>query len=144
MSDDAMVPIADLLSRSEALTVAAMLDAAGIIVHVGGEYYAGTTLNIVAIGGFRLTVPASQYADASAILRDFAAEPGEFIEDLRRRTIKVLAIVWLTIGVPLAFINAQAGSGVVAMVMGLMAPLATTPASPQGRGDYYLAPAPVD
>jgi len=143
MSDDAMVPIADLLSRGEALTVAAMLDAAGIIVHVGGEYYAGTTLNIVAIGGFRLTVPASQHGDASAVLREFAAEPGEFVEDLRRRTIKVLAIVWLTIGVPLAFINMQAGNGVVAMVMGLMAPM-TTPASPQGRGDYYLAAASVD
>jgi hypothetical protein len=35
MSDDAMVPIAILLGRGEALTVAAMLDAAGIIVHVG-------------------------------------------------------------------------------------------------------------
>ena len=143
MSDDAMVPTADLLSRSEALTVAAMLDAGGIIVHVGGEYYAGTTLNIVAIGGFRLTVPASQYAEGSAILRDFAAEPGEFIEDMRRRTIKVLAIVWLTMGVPLAFLYAQAGSGVVAIAMGLLAP-ATTPASPQGRGDYYLAAAPAD
>ena len=63
---------------------------------------------------------------------------------MRRRTIKALAVVWLTIGVPLAFIYAQAGSGVVAMAMGLMAPLATTPASPQGRGDYYLATTPAD
>jgi len=143
MSDDAMVPIADLLSRSEALTVAAMLDAAGIIVHVGGEYYAGTTLNIVAIGGFRLTVPASQYAEASAILRDFVVQPNDFVDDLRLRTLKILAIVGLTISVPGAFIYAQVG-GMGWMVAAFFAPLVTTPASPQGRGDYYLAAAPVD
>lgn len=143
MSDDAMVPIADLLSRSEALTVAAMLDAAGIIVHVGGEYYAGTTLNIVAIGGFRLTVPASQYAEASAILRDFAAEPSDFIEDLRLRTIRILAIIGMTISIPAAFTYAYIGSAGW-MVAAFLAPLATTPASPQVRGDYYLTAASVD
>lgn len=75
MGDDAMVPIARILGRGEALTVAAMLDAAGIIVHVGGEYYASVSADIVAICGFRLTVPAWQYDDASDILRDVMANP---------------------------------------------------------------------
>ena len=75
MSDDAMVVVANLVSRSEALTIAALLDSAGIAVHVGGEHYAGATLNILAIGGFRLTVPASQWAKASDLLRDVAAVP---------------------------------------------------------------------
>lgn len=75
MYDDAMVPIARILGRGEALTVAAMLDAAGIIVHVGGEYYASVSPEIVAIGGFRLTVPAWQYDDASDLLREVMANP---------------------------------------------------------------------
>lgn len=100
MSDDAMVAIADLVSRSEALTVAALLDSAGIVVHVGGEHYAGATLNILAIGGFRLTVPASQLAEASDLLRDVAAAPPAFSRSVQRRALILLAIVFTLFTLP--------------------------------------------
>ncbi|WP_428685140.1 hypothetical protein [Sphingopyxis sp.] len=138
MSDDAMVPIAELVSRSEALTVAAMLDAAGIIVHVGGEHYAGSTLEVLAIGGFRLTVPASQHEEASAILREYLAEPVTFSDALRRRVLMLVGIVGLTISLPTGYILFAIGE--LTPSTALMVPLSmlATPVSPQGRGDYYL------
>lgn len=139
MSDDAMVPIAHILGRGEALTVAAMLDSAGIIVHVGGEYYGGVTLNIIAMGGYRLTVPVSQQAEASAILQDYVDQPSAFIPELRRRTLRILAVVCLTLSVPGAWIYVQGGGGVIGMTLSFLFPLGTTPASPQGRSAYYLS-----
>jgi hypothetical protein len=142
MTDDAMVPIAALVSRGEALTVAAMLDAAGIVVHVGGEYYAGTTLNVLAIGGFRLTVPRSQHDDASTIVREFLAEPVTHGDDLRRRVLMLLGAIGLTITLPWGYIMVAAGA--LTPWTALMVPLSlvTTPVSPQGRGDYYLSDQP--
>lgn len=144
MSDDAMVPIAVLFSRSEALTVAAMLDAAGIIVHIGGEYYAGTTLNIIAMGGYRLTVPVWQHRDACIVVEDFADQPLDFSKDLRRRTLRLLAVIGTTISFPSALIYFYGGGGLAWTIAAFLLPLGTTPASPQGRGDYYLSVAASD
>lgn len=144
MSHDAMVPIAVLFSRSEALTVAAMLDAAGIIVHVGGEYFGGTTLNVVAMGGYRLTVPDWQHRDAATVLEEFSAQSTGFIADLRRRTLRILAIVGITVSLPGAILYIYSGGGLVGAIVALLLPLSTTPTSPQARGDYYLSVAASD
>ena len=128
MSDDAMVPIAELVSRSEALTVAAMLDAAGIIVHVGGEHYAGSTLEVLAIGGFRLTVPASQHEEASAILREYLAEPVTFSDALRRRVLMLVGIVGLTISLPTGYILFAIGELTPSTALMVPLSMAFTPA----------------
>ena len=140
MADDAMVPIARILGRGEALTVAAMLDAAGIIVHVGGEYYTSVSPDIIAVGGFRLTVPAWQYGDASAILADMLAvpesEPGSHI----RRAVGRLALA--TMGSVAVILSPYAVLfGMKALIAVLLSPvmLLQLPVNPQGRGDYFLS-----
>lgn len=140
MIDDSMVPVARILGRGEALTVAAMLDAAGIIVHVGGEYYTSVSPDIVAIGGFRLTVPAWQYEDASAILADMlsAPEPGPNGHTARAfgRLAMLLGGFLGVTTLPYALLY-----GVQSLVMLLYSPLflLQVPVNPQGRADYYLS-----
>lgn len=141
MSDDAMVVIANLVSRSEALTVAALLDSAGIVVHVGGEHYAGTTLNILAIGGFRLTVPAAQWAEASDLLRDVAMVPPAFSRAVQRRALILLAIVFTLITLPGALVFSEEEEDLFGTAVAFVLPLCGTPVAPQGRGDYFLLPA---
>jgi len=145
MIDDAMVPIARILGRGEALTVAAMLDAAGIIVHLGGEYYTSVSPDIVAIGGFRLTVPAWQHADASALVAEMLAQPEPEPNDHARRAIGRFAAAtmgWMTIGV-LPYVSVLGVNALVAIIFSPVA-LLTLPVNPQGRGDYYLTIAAAD
>lgn len=139
MTDDAMVPIATLYNRGEALSVAAMLDAAGVIVHVGGEHYGGVTLEILAIGGFRLTVPAFQHGEASDILRLFANAPARFSYRLRRRLLALLAVVGVTVSIPSAYLYYRADGSPGLALLALLS-LSTTPVPPQARGEYHLAP----
>ena len=140
MSDDAMVPIAILLGRGEALTVAAMLDAAGIIVHVGGEYHSSVTPFIVAIGGFRLTVPAWQHEDASIVIDAMLTEPEAPPSMQPRRAVGrlVAAMVGSVLLVSLPYALAF---GIKALLPVLLTPtfMLGIPVNPQGRGDYFLA-----
>lgn len=139
MTDDAMVPVARILGRGEALTVAAMLDAAGIIVHVGGEYYASVSPDIVAIGGFRLTVPAWQHEDASAILVELLAAPepepnGHTARAFGRLAVAMCGFLGMTT-LPYALLY-----GVQSLAVLLYSPLflLQVPVNPQSRADYYL------
>lgn len=140
MSDDAMVVIARILDRGEALTVAAMLDAAGIIVHMGSEHYLTASPNIVALGGFQLTVPTWQYDEATAILAEMLAAPEPKPNNHMQHAIGrlALAIVGLTgiVAIPHAFLL-----GSTAFFAMLLSPLLMLqiPVNPQGRGDYYIA-----
>lgn len=136
--DDAMVTVAALVSRVEALVVASMLEAGGILVCVGGAGHAAVEVNSLALGGHRLWVPASQHGAASALLREvLGEEEWGFSLGLRRAVLKVLALwvglVALTAGVGL-------WSGVLTVGDMLLAPLAAlgVPVQPQGRGDFYL------
>lgn len=144
MSDDAMVPIADILSRSEALTVAAMLDAAGIIVHVGGEYHASISPYVIAIGGFRLTVPHWQHGDASKIVADMRAAPESTPSPGLRRAILRLFAASMS-GFALVAFPYVLTMGLQAVAPFLLSPLFMlgVPVNPQGRGDYYIADAPA-
>lgn len=145
MSGDAMVPIARILGRGEALTVAAMLDAAGIIVHVGSEYYASVSPDIVAIGGFRLTVPAWQYADASAVLVDMLAQPEPAPNRHIRKALSRFALGTMG-GMGIAVLPYAAVLGLKALALILLSPTAMIllPVNPQGRGDYYLSAVQAD
>jgi len=143
MSDDAMVPIAELVSRSEALTVAAILDAAGIIVHVGGEYYASTMPHILAIGGFRLTVPAWQYDDASAVLTPMLAELGEASAPHMRRAVgRFAAATMISVGAVVLPYMLLFGAKVLLPIFLSPLMLLQLPVNPSGRGDYYLSSQP--
>lgn len=136
-----MVPIAAILGRGEALTVAAMLDAAGIIVHLGGEHYASTSPHIVAMGGFRLTVPQWQHDDASDLIRAMLAEPEPPITDYARRAIKRLAAALFAIPAMLILPSALIfGSFSVLTILAYpAAALFAVPVGPRGRSDYFLS-----
>lgn len=140
MSDDAMVPIAILFGRGEALTVAAMLDAAGIIVHVGGEHYTSVMAHIIAVGGFRLTVPAWQHEDASAVIAAMLAEAEPPPSLQARRAIGRLVVV-MTAGAAVMISPYVIALGIKAMLALLFAPtfMLGIPVNVQGRGDYHLA-----
>ena len=145
MSGDAMVPIARILGRGEALTVTAMLDAAGIIVHLGGEYYTSVTPNIIAIGGFRLTVPAWQHGDASTVIAEMLAAPEPLPSAQPRRAVGRLVAAMM--GSVTLFVSPYAlAFGIKAMLPVLLTPIFMLgiPVNPQGRGDYYLATVPSD
>ena len=87
---DAMVTLAALVSRSEALVVASMLEAAGVQVFVGGAGHASVEVNSLALGGHRLWVPAAQHLHASRVLREvLGEEEWGFSYGLRRAVLRV-------------------------------------------------------
>lgn len=137
-ADDAMVTVAALVSRVEALVVASMLEAGGILVCVGGAGHASAEINSLALGGHRIWVPASQHRAASALLREvLGEEEWGFSPGLRRAVLRVLA-VWAG---PAVLTYAMAlWMGVIGPAYLALAPLSVLllPVQPQGRGDYYL------
>ena len=143
MTDDAMVPIATLLSRGEALVVAAKLDAAGIPVDVGGEFYTSVSPDIVAIGGFRILIPVGCHGEASDILRETAEDFAPEFPNAMRSAMARLSVAWLGLtaifALPFALVAGLQGLGFF-----LVAPflLMTTPVNPAVRGDYYLSDQP--
>lgn len=143
MTDDAMVPIARILGRGEALTVAAMLSAAGIIVHIGSEYYTSVIAHNIAVGGLRLTVPAWQYEDASRLLAEMLSEPAPQQNNYTTRAIG--RFVLATGGAIGLFVLPHALLvGFKALLVVFYAPLMLVqlPVSVQGRSEYYLSAEP--
>jgi hypothetical protein len=138
---DAMVTVAALVSRVEALVVASMLEAAGIQVMVGGAWHASVEVNSLALGGHRLWVPASQHEAASAVLRGVqGTEPWEFSYGLQRAVLR-FAGTWVALSAAWALLWSWLGQA--SLVWAMAAPLSvlTIPVNPQGRGDYYLTAA---
>ncbi len=135
-----MTVIAHLISRSEALVVASMLDAAGIIAHIGGENHASVEINSIALGGYRITVPEWQHFKASNILANtFANMDRSFSEGFQTAIIRFLLIwfsslcFWIT---PIAFLN---GVNPLTVYPYALLGIIGVPVSPQGIGDYYLS-----
>jgi hypothetical protein len=138
---DKMVPLATIISRSEALVVVSMLEAAGIIASVGCLHHASAELNSTALGHYRLSVPSWQYGDASEILRNtsFVAEPYVFSAGLRGAVIRLLCVKLVAqfSVIVLTMFGTGLGSPWIAVIP--FAYLLDTPVNPQGRSDYYLA-----
>jgi hypothetical protein len=130
LPEDAMVTVAALVSRVEALVVASMLEAGGILVHVGGAAHASAEVNTAALGGHRLWVPASQHMAASE-------EEWAFSRGLQRAVLR-FAGAWAGLSTAAALVICSLGKA--PMLWALMAPFSalTIPVNPQGRGDYYL------
>jgi hypothetical protein len=134
-----MVTIAIVVSRVEALVLVSLLEAEGVLALAGGIHHASAEVNSLALGGHRIWVPAVQWSEASAILREAGAtSETPFCAGLQRAVVRFLA-VWLGLyGSALAL---TAASGVIsAWTAAFGLPLAglAVPVNPQGRGDYYL------
>lgn len=139
--EDAMVIVAALVSRVEALVVASMLEAGGVAVTVGEQGHTGVAINALALGGHRLWVPVSQHVAASSLIIEvLGANEWEFSRGLQRAVLRVAgfwAVMYGLIG-GLGWL-----SGDFPLLAATMAPLSalSTPVNPQGRGDYYLVAA---
>ena len=136
---DSMVVIAIIVSRVEALVLVSVLEAEGILAVAGGVHHASIEVNSLALGGHRISVPACQWAEASAILRETGADRDwQFCEGLRRAVLRFLAL-W--VGLYGATMVLAAASGAVSLWLVLAVPLSVlgVPVNPQGRGDFYLA-----
>lgn len=139
--EDAMVVVAALVSRVEALVVASMLEAGGVQVCIGGSAHASVSVNSSLLGGHRLWVPANQHRLASDLILEVLGEnEWGFSYGLRKAVLRVAGF-WA------AVYGLLGGwgwlSGDYPPWVALMSPLAavTTNVNPQGRGDYYLAAA---
>jgi Putative prokaryotic signal transducing protein len=135
---DAMVTVAALVSRVEALVVASMLEAAGIQVMVGGAGHASVEVYSLALGGHRLWVPALQHEAASEVLREvFGEEMWAFNQGLQQAVLR-FAGVWAALWTAWALIWWSLGQASLSWVLAAPFNALTIPVNPQGRGDYYL------
>ena len=136
---DAMVIIAIVVSRVEALVLVSVLEAEGILVVAGGVHHASVEVNSLALGGHRIMVPASQWEEASAILREAGANRDwQFCTGVRRAVLRFLA-VWLGLNGVVMAMGTAAGVFGAWWILGLPFSALTVPVNPQGRGDFYLA-----
>jgi hypothetical protein len=141
--DDAMVTIAIVVSRVEALVLVSVLEAEGILVVAGGVHHASVEVNSQALGGHRISVPASQWPEASAILREAGSDRDwQFSEGLRRAVLRFLAL-WL--GIIAGSVALGVAAGVFTLWEFAYVPLSAlaVPVNPQGRGDFYLSAEPA-
>lgn len=131
-----MVPVATIFSVPELVCLVSALEDQGMIVHVNGHHHGTATLNILALGGFSVRVPAYQVDQAVSLIDEIRCQtgPSPVPEDLRwgisaifgfNLTFQVLMSIsaWL-IGVPI--------------LMAAVAPLAAlgTPVPMILAGDY--------
>ena len=135
---DAMVIVAALASRVEALVVASMLEAGGVQVCVGGRAHASVAVNSLVLGGHRLWIPASQHQLASdLILEVLGNDEWSFSYGARRAVLKFAGLLTgiYALGAAIAW---AFGAGPLWAVF--LSPLGVIgmPVNPQGRGDYYL------
>jgi hypothetical protein len=140
MSDDSMIEIARLPSRAEATSLRAMLAAYGIDCHIGSWWLASTTINPIALGHYRLTVPLAGYNEASALIRDYLSQPvGDWYADYRKRVVNLVVVIVLTGSIiPAVAVMTRLATLVDVILFPLTMPL-VIPVSPVGRGDFYLA-----
>lgn len=135
---DAMVIVAALVSRVEALVVASMLEAGGVQVCVGGAAHASVEVNSLVLGGHRLWVPASQHRLASDLIFEVLGQDEWSFSYGARRAVLRAAAFWTGFTALVTLIPWAFGSGPFAAI--LLSPLGVIgmPVNPQGRGDYYL------
>ena len=135
---DAMITLAALVSRVEALVVASMLEANGIPVFVGGAGHASVEVNSLALGGHRLWISVSHHRIASELLLEVRGDDEwSFSYGLRRSVLRVIGTIAAVYVSVTAFLFSQ---GLVPLIAITVAPLGilSLPVNPQGRGDYYL------
>jgi len=139
---DAMVTIAIVVSRVEALVLVSVLEAAGILAVAGGLHHASVEVNSLALGGHRIWVPASQWAEASAVLRESGADRDwAFCSGARRAVLRFLG-VWFCLYGGVAAVTALAGTFPL-WIIGTIPFAMVVPVNPQGRGDFYLLAEPA-
>lgn len=134
-----MIPIANIVSRSEALVIKSMLDAAGIVVVVSGEQHASVQLISLALGNYTLTVPDWQYDDACKVIGDtFANAEFSFSVGLQTAVLKLLAAQFAMYFTVIVLSAMKLGVLSISFILIPFVQILGTPVNPQGRSEYYL------
>ncbi len=120
--------------------MASVLEAAGVVVNVGGLHHASVSINSLALGHYRLSVPDWQHDEASRIVgTTFASAEYRFSEGAQTAVIRLLLVKFFAdFG---AVVLAALMPGPVALwsfgLPFLLLLETTVPA--QGRSDYFLS-----
>ncbi len=135
---DAMVVVANMVSRVDAMVARSVLENAGVIVHISGEYHTAAEPISVALGGYRLFVPYWHLAEASLALReagmpehDVAYEGGK-LAVLRFWLAVMGAHFFLAVPAFIAGFHPLLSLGMI-----LLQPLGI-PVDPRGRAEFFL------
>ena len=122
------------------MVMASLLDARGILCHIGGYNHASVSFYQLALGGFRLAVPTFQHREASEII---AETPGfgrdQFSYGLQKAVARFL-LLWFGL-VFLMGIAKVAGNPENWVADLLVVPIFSLviPVNPQGHGTYFLS-----
>ena len=135
---DGMVQLAALVSRSEALVVASMLEANGIPVHVGASGHGSVEVVSIALGGYRLWIPASHHRVATDLMLEVLGDDEwSFCPAVRRAILRFLAL-WGGLQAAVVAIGVLGVGLPLSSLLMVPASLLMVPVNPQARGDYYL------
>jgi hypothetical protein len=134
-----MAVLAILTSRAEALVLASMLEAAGFLVHIDGEYHASANPISVALGGHRLRVPAWQHAEASALVRELDLPAQQVSYKGGQQAVVRLFSVYLGCQFFWAIPAAIGGLFPWIGLLGIAVFPLGIPVDPRGKPDWHLA-----
>ncbi len=136
-----LITLAIFVSRVDAVIVASMLRGYGVHVDLNADSYGAIDPISLALGGYRLRVFEEDYQVSSDILREAGTAEQGVVSTGPRKAIIRFALAW--IGVTLPF----SAMALVASDFRVSEPLLVTPieliipVNPQGKADYFLAPA---
>lgn len=120
--------------------MASMLEANGIPVCVGASGHGSAEVNSLALGGYRLWIPASHHRIATELLIEVLDEnEWEFSKGLRRAVLKFLAL-WGALQAGIAAIMIAVAGAPAMVLLAVPLDLLMVPVNPQARGDYFLYP----
>ena len=136
-----LVTLAIFVSRVDAVVVSSMLRGYGIHVDLGADSHGATDPISLALGGYRLRVFPQDHRAASDILRGAGATENHVVSTGARKAIVRFALAWLGIVAvycaPALWLGGfQPGKTLLLVPLQLVMPV-----NPQGKADYFLAPA---
>lgn len=131
--------LAIVTSRPEALVIASMLEANGILVDVDGAWHASVDPISIALGGHRIRVAAQDYLPASDLIREMGLPDSEIAYEGGRAAIARFLAVF--VGCQVFFIVPALIAGAIPLTMLAQLPLSVlgVPVDPRSRNDYLLA-----
>ncbi len=132
--------LATITSRPEALVIASALEHEGIPVWIDGLWHASVDPISVALGGFRLRVPISEWGTASKLIAELGLPDSDLACDGQRHAVMKLLLVWIGYWyfwcIPGAIMGALPASLLALVPINAFTAM---PVDPRGRADWYLA-----
>jgi hypothetical protein len=129
-----LVPVARIFSRPEMQCFVAALQAEGILVFVGGDRQITLELQVLALGGYLVEVPAAQVEQAEGLIDELRrqTEPLSPAHTLRRGIWTLVAIKGAMEAIIAFSMAPQMGLWAILLVGGAI----TTPVPMTMPGDY--------